>query len=320
VRSLSLPVILTTASLSGSALAAGGAEKAPESAQAIYDKAVAAMERKEYAIACPSLEDVVRRVPEGIGAKLTLAQCYEEQGRLATAYAAYLVAETASLEAKQIERQKKARTRADALRPRLAKLTLFVSEVMRTVKGFQIQCDGAPLDPMQWSVPLPIDRGIHLVTATAPGKKRWEKTIDVRADGASESLTVDTLEDAPPEPEAVKEKPAPSRPLGLARTAGIIAGAGGVLVLGIGTALGVVAINKKGDSDLHCNALDRCDSEGLDLRAAGRTAGTASTVMFILGGAAIAGGVTLFVLGSRSSDAKAAAVVGPGGLAVKGRF
>src|SRR5690242_15851378 len=70
-------------------------------AQAIFDSAQALMASHNYAEACPKLEEVVRLVPSGVGAKVQLAKCYDEAGRLASAWAAYLVAENAASTAGQ---------------------------------------------------------------------------------------------------------------------------------------------------------------------------------------------------------------------------
>src|SRR4051794_13843510 len=82
------------------ALLAGGIASAQQvdpqalgAAQAVFDSAQGLMAAREYAAACPKLEEVVRLVPAGVGAKLQLAKCYDEAGRVASAWAAYVVAE-----------------------------------------------------------------------------------------------------------------------------------------------------------------------------------------------------------------------------------
>lgn len=318
-RALALIVALSPVLTAAPARAAGNPDAA---VQAMYERALQRMEQKDYATACPALEEVVRRVPDGIGAKLTLAQCYEESGHLATALSAYEVAEAAAAEAKQPERQRKARARQDAIRPRVGKLVVFVSELTRTIPGLTVQCDGAPLPPVKWAVALPADKGPHVITAAAPGKQRWEKTVDVSADGTTGSLTIDGLADAPVD-SAKKEEPSgpPSPPLGARRLAGIFIGAAGLIGLAAGSGFGAAAISKKNESNNgYCNALSQCDSTGLELRASGRRAGTAATVLFIAGGVALATGVTLFAIPSSPGGVQATATMGPGGLGVQGRW
>jgi thioredoxin-like negative regulator of GroEL len=83
-------------------------------AQALYDKAVEQMAAKSFAEACPKLEEVTRLMPEGLGAKLTLAECYEGQGKLASAWLQYALVEAAAGRADQGERQRLAGERAAA--------------------------------------------------------------------------------------------------------------------------------------------------------------------------------------------------------------
>src|SRR5262245_14421848 len=111
-------------------------------AQALYEQAVAAMDKKDYASACPSLEEVVRLIPEGVGAKLTLAECYEGAGRLASAWTGYALAEAAAAKENQREREQKAHARAEALKPKLARLTIVVPEAVRALPGLAITRDG----------------------------------------------------------------------------------------------------------------------------------------------------------------------------------
>src|SRR5687767_9621195 len=93
-----------------------------QAAQALYERAVELMAQKAYADACPKLEEVTRLVPDGLGAKLTLAECWEGAGKLASAYVAYAQVETLAGRKGDADRQKLASERAAALKPRLAKV------------------------------------------------------------------------------------------------------------------------------------------------------------------------------------------------------
>jgi hypothetical protein len=84
-------------------------------AERLYEVATAAMDKGDYATACPKLEEVVRLVPDGIGAKLTLAECYEGAGRLASAWAVYGTARAVAAKAGQPDREKKAAAKERAL-------------------------------------------------------------------------------------------------------------------------------------------------------------------------------------------------------------
>jgi hypothetical protein len=81
------------------------------------------------------------------------------------------------------------------------------------------------------------------------------------------------------------------------RVAGLGVGAAGVIGIGIGAFFGLRAMSKQDESNKngHCDAADTCDPEGLALRSEAITAATVSTIGFIAGGVALAGGVTLFL-------------------------
>jgi hypothetical protein len=85
-------------------------------------------------------------------------------GRLASAWAAYLVAENAARSAGQADRARaaadRARAAADraaALKPRLSTLVIAVPEALRGVAGLEVKRDGAVVTQAQWGVAVPVD-------------------------------------------------------------------------------------------------------------------------------------------------------------------
>ena len=338
---LSLPTAFALGLISAMAAEARAQPSDPQKsspAQALYDEAVAEMDRKDHASACPKLEEVVRLTPGSFGGKFTLAECYEESGRLASAWTAYALAAEAAAQPVQ---KKKAQQRGEALKPKLAQLTIVVPEEVRRLSGLTIQRDGTLVETGQWGVPLPVDKGSHVIVATATGKRQWEKTIEVSADGVSVATSIENLVDAPPAaPTAVKVEPAqpprrvnpvlpPESPkpetgtaLSSQRIAGLLVGGVGLVSLGVGTAFGLIAFDKYDESnDGHCDDANQCDQTGVDLRDEGLTAGTVSTAMFVVGGIALAGGLTLFVTAPTATDSvKAKVSVGPGGVQLRGAW
>jgi hypothetical protein len=312
----------------------GSVQKAAD-AQTIYDAAVEAMDSKDYVHACPMLEEVMRLAPEGVGAKLTLAECYEASGKLASAWTIYTLVEAATAgKVGQIERKKLARKRAEALKPKLAQLTIVVPPSTRSIVGLEIQRDGGPVGSAQWDIASPADTGDHVVTATAAGKRKWQKTITIAANGSTTSVDVDGLEDevvaTPAPPVSLREKPvtppalpAPLEPRGTTqRILGIVTASAGLASIGVGSVFGVLALNKKSDSNAGpCMSSGECDTAGIQLRAEGRTAATTSTIFFIAGGVGLVGGITLFVLaprGVKPVDSKIA--FGPRGIEIRGTW
>ncbi|WP_052376556.1 tetratricopeptide repeat protein [Chondromyces apiculatus] len=304
-------------------------------AQSLYDQASADMDAGQFARACPKLEEVTRLIPDGLGAKLTLAECYEKAGRLASAWAQYTLVETLAARAGQAERAQQAATTAAALKPRLATLTVEVPEEVRSVTGLAITRDGVTLGEAQWGVTLPIDAGAHTLVATAPGRKPWKEAVQVSGEGAKVAVTVKPLQvevaapapvQAPPPPaDTVSERPW-QRPVALAAM-GV-----GVIGVGVGAGLGGMAIARNNESnDGHCDVENYCSQEGVDLRNQAIAFGTGATIAMIAGGALLAGGAVLWftaptapssakekVAGKGSTPTRVA--VTPGGVLVQGRW
>jgi hypothetical protein len=181
-------------------------------AMVLYDQALAAMDAKDYETACPKLEAALRLEPSAIGGRLTLGECYEAAGRLASAWAAFVSAEQAAKQANQPERQEKARKRVEALRLLLATVRIVVADEAKTLRRLKVLRDRVEVGAEQWDVPIPIDRGSHVIVVTATGKKKIEKTFEVDHDGQEVRVTVPRLRDAEPPAELPAEPPPVPKP------------------------------------------------------------------------------------------------------------
>jgi hypothetical protein len=171
-----------------------------------------------------------------------------------------------------------------------------------------------------------MDPGMHTVTATAPHFKTWEKKIEVSGDGNTVTVTVGPLEKedsgVPVAPPVEEGDPGFGFHVG-----GIVVGAAGLVAIGVGSALGLVAAGKLSDSNAnnHCDTADTCDAVGLDLRQQAKDAALVSTILFIGGGVALAAGIVLFVVAPKKKHVGLAHItpaVGPGfyGLSLGGSF
>ncbi|XXX72631.1 hypothetical protein WMF30_33785 [Sorangium sp. So ce134] len=280
------------------------------------------MDATRYESACPRLEEVVRLVPNALGAKLTLGACYEGWGKLASAWSQYVLVEGAATKVGDLDRQMKAAIKAAALKPKLATLTIEVPASVRSIPGLTITRDGLPVREAQWSVPLPLDVGRHEIVVSGRGHKTRKQRIEIAADGDRVAVRVPPLESmaiAGPDAERPWQRPAAIVAMGLGG-AGLAAGA----VLG-----GLAIARDQESSDGHCNAQDRCDPAGLDLRRQAVGLGNGSTVALVAGGLVAAGGVALFVTapshaqrderaGSRAVRWRAEIALLPGSVIVQG--
>lgn len=173
-------------------------------AQALFDAALKEMDAGRFNDACPKLAESQRLDPS-IGTKYYLADCLEKQGRISAAltYFGEVAAEARAL--KQADREKFAKKRADALGAKVPKLVLVVPDAVKRLEGFSVKRDGSVIGEVLFGVPVPMDPGYHVVEVTAKGKAPWEQKVELKADGATITLTIEPP--APPKVEPPKAAP-----------------------------------------------------------------------------------------------------------------
>jgi serine/threonine-protein kinase len=180
-------------------------------AEALFKHARELMKQSAYAEACPKLAESQRLDP-GIGTMLYLADCYEHQGLLASAWNAFNAAAAAARAAGETEREQKAVSRAAALQPRLAWVTVTLGP-SADLPGLQVRGDGRALDRSLLGQPIALDAGDHAVSASAPGKAPWSTKVHVDA-GSTQTvaIVIPRLGDAPVDGAPVVPPVAPAAP------------------------------------------------------------------------------------------------------------
>lgn len=184
---------------------AQSAARQPAAAQALFDEARRLMNEGDYAQACPKLLASYELDPGG-GTLLNLAECYEREGRTASAWSTFKEAQLMAERDGRADRVRYAGEHVQALEGRLAYLTLDVADDAR-VPGLVVRVDDTTLAEAAWAVPLPVDPGRRRVRVEAPGRQPFERVVDIGA-GAQvrEVLAIEPLE-----PLAVAEAPTSSR-------------------------------------------------------------------------------------------------------------
>jgi hypothetical protein len=310
-------------SICGAARAASPEDQA--AAQALFDDAKELVKGGKAAEACPKFEESQRLDP-GLGTQLNLADCYERVGRTASAWTIYVEVAPAARREGQDARAEHAVARAAALKPLLAKLTIVVPPERR-VAGMNVTRDTTLVREAQWSVAIPVDPGQHTIIVEAPGKEPWQTSLDVPAQSAN-TVTVPVLKDAPRDASPASSPGTAGRPgdpnAGRTQRIGGLALAGaGVVGVGLGAFFGLRAMSKKDDAG--CDGNSCPDVESRDLYEDAQSAGNVSTIGFIVGGLAVAGGAVLYFTApkpSREEGFEAGALLSPGlvGLQAGGRF
>ncbi len=293
-----LPIVVTRlASGLGVLLlaAAAGAEPAsPQQdrvlAEALFRDGRALMEKRDYAAACPKLEESYRIDPAS-GTLLNLAVCHEGQGKLATAWAEY---QSALGLARRQGRQKRvvfAEAALERLEPQVPKLVLHVNETPGA--ELTVELDGAKLGSAGWGSAMPVDPGTVVVVAEAPGFLPYRAEIAV-AVGQKLTLQIPRLEHAPsgqegsPTQAPVSQQAAvvgDSEPSGTSsrRVGAYVAGGLGLVSLGAGAFFGLRAADLQSESDEHCSTDGTCSKRGLELYESAQSSATLSTLGVGLG-------------------------------------
>jgi hypothetical protein len=329
-RAVAAAVLAVTGSLAGTAgtARAGGDDVA--TAQVLFDDGKRLMAQGRWADACPKLDQSQRLAP-AIGTEFNLADCWEHADRLASAWAAFLDVVDQTHRRGETSRESAARTRADALAPRLGKLTI---QVPTRAPDLEVRRDGQLVQPEVWGVAVPVDAGDHRIEARAPGRAPWSSTVHT-SDGQPAAISVPDL--APGPAPAPSPAPAPAAPPTSSPTTVMPAPAAdhtaALIVLGsaiIFAGVGVVGLLEHASNVSSYNADSACPSIDASSRPAqcndyvntANTWNTVGIVGFVGSGVALVAGVTLWVLtsGHGSGTATLGCAPGVGTLACGGVF
>lgn len=295
-------------------LTPGAAVRAEDNAgaAALFAEAGRLINANQPSSACPRYEESLRLL-DSINTRYFLADCYERIGRMASAWALFLEVAARGHASRDAAKEAKARERAAAVQPKLSHLTVVVADP--PTPAIEVKRDGTPVGPGQWGVPMPVDPGVHLIQASAPGKRPWTARIEVAPKGPTATITVPALEDGGGTSD--EDEIDAGRPR---RTLALVVGGAGLVTAGVATALAIAARSKFDESSELCNG-DRCTQRGVDIRESAVARADVATVVFGVGLAAIAGGGALW-LTAPSSTKRASLRLTPtlGGALVQGRF
>ncbi|MEM6991558.1 MAG: hypothetical protein AAF721_13720 [Myxococcota bacterium] len=286
-------------------------------AQSLFEAGVEQMEAGDLRAACESFSESQRLDP-ALGTRFNLADCYERLGKLASAWAHYVGVADAAERLGQMDRAQFARTRAEQIEPKLGHLQVDVGD---PVPGIEVRRDGVVVGPVQWATEVPVDRGSHTIAATAEGYEPWDAVVEVERDGDTVRVTVPALVpiavvEAPqvdatvitPGPIDVQprdpEPPSPRPRIGPRHIAGIVIGSVGLVGLGVGAGYGALATRRRDDAETRCPQPDACFADGASRLRQAESAGTASTVLFAVGGALLTAGIVLIATGHLGGGAR----------------
>jgi len=254
----------------------------PAAAQALFDEGKKLVGEGNYAEACPKFA-ASQRLEPAIGTLINLADCYEHAGKTASAWARYLDAATMADRANQPERAEKARGHAKDLEAKLPRLTIRVKVEL---DGLEVKRDGLVIESAAFGVAVPVDPGTHVLTASAPGKPTWSKTVNAK-EGTTEIVELTSLD-------ASSDKTVGSTRSDQ-RTVGMVLTGIGIVTLGVSAGFGLAARSKWKESRAGCNDGTVCNDEGYGLARDADRLANAATLSLIVSGIAIGTGVVLWI-------------------------
>jgi tetratricopeptide (TPR) repeat protein len=308
-----LPLLTVALAIAAPAMAQAPQNPAttdPPTAAELFHQGRAALEERNYEVACPKFAESQRLDPH-VGTLVSLAQCEEATGHLARARGHWQQA--IDLARTLVDsRQSVAQERFDQIDRRVPRIVLRGGADLPA--EMVVRKDDVEVARMNLDAPLPVEVGKHTVTVSSPGFEA-STTVVVLGEGETKevpialgpALPATPLPRAPPE---MTVTPVPLHGKSPLRPVAIVAGGVGVVGIGIGSVLGLEAIAAKGQPagvcDLTCNA--QANARNAALRE-----GDASTVAFIAGGALVAAGVVMWLVApsGRSSGAGAGWWVAP---------
>ena len=311
------------------------------SAQSTADKAVAEslfreardlMAAHKYSEACRKFE-ASHKLDPAAGTALNLGDCFEQDGRTASAWGAFREAEDLARRTGDPAREVEARRRHGALESKLVRLRIDVPGQSR-VQGLVVRRDGIVVDPAMFGSEVPVDPGKHVVEAVAPGRKRWHLEVGVNPGGESGEVLVPVLrpvvESTGLDPSAFPVAPGPAREpsstgLGAQRWIAIGAGVAGLLSFGTATVYWMKARSTWSDAVDRCPAYTCRDPNDVALESEARDQSGIATVTALTGLGLVGVGTLLWATApARATQRETAPAVSLSswgtGLSVRGTY
>jgi hypothetical protein len=285
-----------------------------------------------YPEGCAKLEQSQALDPAP-GTQLNLADCYEKSGRLATAWVAFREAAVAADHAGRSEWANQARGRAQTLETSVPRLTIVVDDVP---PGLEVRRDGIQLESSILGSAVPLDPNVYDIKATAPRRQAWSTRVAVDA-GVRVVLHVPRLAEEVPiggssdsqaaasaPPVAVRERLTGTVQANTAgpRTVALGVAAAAIVWAGVGTYLGVSAINSNKEAGSLCALPSQCeDARAIVLTENARGAAEASTVSFVAAGTLFATAAVIFFTAPKQvARPSVALAIGATTVSLRGRW
>jgi tetratricopeptide (TPR) repeat protein len=274
-------------------LAGTAAADTPKSeAEQLFNEGRALQDADKFDQACAKFAESIEKDPRQMGALMSLAECNERSGKVATALVLYQHAFDFAGEANLPGARSKAKEKIAELAPDVPLVT--IEHTGPILDGEKLVIDKVVIanDVKE----LPLDPGKHSIVLTAPRRLPWNTELEVRR-ADRKSLVLPVLE--VPKSKIVTKRTSSRRVVGK-----VIAISG----LGLGAVAGGLAYYARSDykglfegAMPHCGAFPSvggkptCDDVGQSRSQRDGNLATGAGVIGVVGGAAVITGVLLWV-------------------------
>lgn len=268
-------------------------------AEAAFAEARALVKQGRWTEACPKLEASFS-LDAALGTSMNLADCHARIGKTASAWVRYREAASLARVRGELERERIARERANALEPLLCRMKIVTHGAAGSLV---VRRNGEVVPPSAYGIAVPVDGGTHVVTAERSGQPKFAESVEI---APSSSVCAETVIVIPSQAEAATDRPAPRRDEELPtvppnagswngiHTLSVVLAGASLVALGVGAAYGIDATSTKAEADDACAG--GCTDRGRELRAeAGRSADVA-TAGFATSGILFAGAALAWLL------------------------
>ncbi len=268
----------------------GAASPAEARAEGLFRQAKKLMEKGEFGAACALLRES-EELHAATGTTMNLAYCYENVGRIATAWSHWRASAEAADKQGQPDRAAFARYRASLLEPHLRHV--IVSVAPQSVHSrLEVRLDGVECPRDRWGVPLPLDDGEHELSASAPGSQPlWLRFVV--GSGHPEQVIVPALETSP----AADDR------RGIVSMEWVMGGLG-LVALGVSAGFAISAAEHLDASNANRNCVHNlCNAAGSAERRFAASNAEAADVSFAVGIGALVTAGALWLITPRGASA-----------------
>lgn len=285
--------------------------------------------------ACPKFE-ASYALDEQLGTLMNIADCYDQLGKVATAWARW----SDALEwAKRVDDPKRITYVEGRLKESEAKLPRVTIEVENPVPTLAIARGDVDVEEAMWGLAIPVDPGPLEVTVSRGERVLERRPVEARSGEVTVvKIDLSAIDEAHPEapdpaPVVTVEAPPPKEPPPpepydpTHRNVGLIVGAVGLAGVLTAAGLEIGALVKKGQAEAGDACVNKfCSPNGLADAQSAATFAEAGQWVGIGGLVVLAVGATIFFTAPPEDDGGAAARVTPwfdaggGGVLVGGRF